>query len=168
MDDSVQSVLLTMSELSIAYVGFAAIVGALSTRSEEWTIGTRILFRSMIDTGLVNVFLCLSPNVLNLLSFEGSDLWAISSVLALLIVLGAFVGRMIQIRRTVGAPLAVGRWLLIPLIVVAIATYLVNAIVWKTPGIYVFATSMNILVNTIQFLTVMWTLFPIQIERGDA
>ena len=168
MDDSVQSVLLTLAELSIAYVGFAAIVGALSTTSEEWTVGTRILFRSMIDTGLMNVFLCLIPNVFYLLYFEGTSLWIVSSSLALLIVVLVFTGRMIQIRRTVGTPLAIGKWVLIPLMILAIAMYFTNAVVWRLPGVYVLATGVHLLVNTVQFLAVMWTLFPIRAGWGDA
>ena len=165
MIDAVQSVLLTLAEISIAYVGFAAIVGALTSKSQEWTDGTRILFRSMIDTGLVNVFLCLIPNFLYLLSLEGSTLWLSSSIITTAMVTVVFIVRMVQIRRIVRTPLAIGRWLLIPLSVTTIAVYSVNAGFWETAGPYVLATGINILLSTVQFLAVISTLFPVRSSR---
>ena len=165
MDDAVQSVLLTLAELSIAYVGFAAIVGALSSKSQEWDTGTKVLFRSMIDIGLVNVFLCLIPNFLFLLAMDGTALWTISSSIAAVLVSGVFIARMVQIRRTLGTPLRIGRLVLIPLIVVTISAYLTNAVVYAEAGLYVLATGVHILVCTVQFLAVIYTLFPIETSK---
>ena len=165
MDDAVQSVLLTLAEISIAYVGFAAIVGALSSKSQEWTAGTKILFRSMIDTGLVNVFLCLIPNFLYLFAIDGPMLWTIASSVAATLVFGVFVARMLQIRRAVGAPLAIGRWLLIPLIIATLIAYVINTVIFGVAGLYVLATGVHILVSTVQFLAVIYTLFPIESSK---
>ena len=161
MLDSTQSVLLTLAELSIAYVGFAAIVGALNARSEKWTPGTRILFRSMIDTGLMNVFVCLIPSFLFLLSLEGQTLWTISSAATVVLLAATFIARLVQIRRAIGAPLPIGKWLLIPLSIISIVAFTVNALIWQAAGVYVLATGIQLLINTVQFLAVIFALFPV-------
>jgi hypothetical protein len=161
VNDSTQSILLTLAEISIAYVGFAAIVGALSTSVEEWSTDLRILFRSMIETGLMTLFICVVPGVVSLFSLPETNLWMLSSAFAAALIVFAMITRLVQVRKTIGTPLRVAKIVLIPVMTLSVLLMLVNSLLLREAGPYTFVVLLCLLLCTVQFLAVTYRLFPL-------
>ena len=46
----------TLAEVAIAFVGFAAILGVLSARVEVWPAEVQVMFRALIEIGLIVLY----------------------------------------------------------------------------------------------------------------
>lgn len=153
-------VLLTLAEVSIAYVGFAALFGILSSRAEEWPGEVQLMFRALIEVGLVLVFLSLAPVVLALCHIDAPDRWLFASLIAMVTLLGNIGWRIHQIRTRLGhfpreAPVA------IPMVVVNLVLYAGNAVIWREPGPYVIALVNGLAGASLIFLAMVYRMFPI-------
>ena len=158
--------ILTLAEVSIAYVGFAAIFGVLSSRAEIWPPELRLLFRALIEVGLFSLFLSVCPYTLNALGIKEIDLWFYSSIGAVLAGVGMGVARLYLIRTRLPQVPVVGRYLLIPVMLITFLLFIVNAIVWREPGIYVLGIVLSLVGASAIFLALIYRLFPIP-RRGN-
>jgi hypothetical protein len=75
-------VLLTVSEVAVAFAGFASIVVVFQHRDPaQWSPAIVVRIRTMIEASLSTLFSALLPFVLHHLGLAGSELWAVSSLL---------------------------------------------------------------------------------------
>lgn len=159
--------ILTLAEISIAYVGFAAIFGILSARINIWPSELRLMFRALIEVGLFSLFLSVCPHTLNALGIKDTDLWMFASIAA---VLGGTVmasARLYLVRTRLSQVPLVGKFLLIPVMTTTLLLYLLNAIVWREPGIYILGIVLGLATASAIFLALIYRLFPIPKEGSD-
>lgn len=159
--------ILTLAEVSIAYVGFAAIFGILSTRTSVWSAELRVMFRALIEVGIFSLYLSIIPHTLNTFGVVEAHLWTYSSIAALAGGIPMGTARMYLIRTRLDKVPSVGKFLLIPLMVLTIALYLVNALVWQQPGPYVLGIVLALITGSGIFLSLIYRLFPIQKSTRD-
>jgi hypothetical protein len=154
--------ILTLAEVSIAYVGFAAIFGILSTRTRAWSPELRFMFRALIEVGIFSLYLSIIPHTLSFFGVMGSYLWMYSSIAAL--VGGILMGtaRIYLIRTRLDNVPSVGKFLLIPLTLVTLALFLVNTLLWQQPGPYVLGIVLALATASSIFLSLIYRLFPIK------
>ncbi len=165
MDYPGQDLLLTLAEISIAYVGFSAIVGALSSSSKEWNSEIKLFLRSMIEVGLFSMSLSLLPEFFLVIGLEEQYIWMSASGVGLVIGGAMFANRMRQLRTAIGRPLPVGRFVLIPLGLIAMVIMILNVVIWQTPGPYVVATMLSLTSATVMFLALVYQLFPLNLDK---
>ena len=159
--------ILTLAEVSIAYVGFAAIFGILSTRTSVWSPELRIMFRALIEVGIFSLYLSIIPHTLNTLGVVGHYLWMYSSVAALVGGVPMGAARMYLIRTRLDKVPSVGKLLLIPLMLVTIVLFLTNALVRQQPGPYVLGIVLALATGSGIFLSLIYRLFPIHRSTSD-
>ena len=153
-------ILYTLTEVAIAYVGFAAVFGVLSSRAEIWPAEVQLMFRALIEVGLLVMFLCLTPISLELLGFEDSDQWLFSSLI------GIGLGVLITIWR---AYLVRSKLIKFPrefpvLILFTILNFVIlscNVALWRSPGPYVLAVICSLAAASSIFLAMIFRMFPI-------
>jgi hypothetical protein len=159
-------ILYTLTEVAIAYVGFAAIFGALSSRAEVWPPEVQLMFRALVEVGLLIMFLCLTPIALELIDVDGADRWQVASLIG--ITLGAFLtawraylvrSRLLRLPRE--APF------LFFFTIINFAILATNAIVWRTAGPYVIAIIMSLAAGSSIFLAMIFRMFPISAKSTE-
>ena len=154
--------ILTLAEISIAYVGFAAVVGVLSTRTADWTPDLRLLFRALIEIGLFSLLLCTLPHVLAAFEMPGADLWTYASATALVGAASMAGIRIYQVRTRLGHIIAIGKFLLIPLNFASLILFALNATIWKAAGPYVVGIMILLVSASSIFLALIYNLFPVK------
>ena len=154
--------LLTLAELSIAYVGFAAVVGVISQRAAAWPLELRLMFRAMIEVGLFSVLICILPVALATTGLTDQALWFMSSIVALACGGALFSARVFLLRtRLPGVP-AISRVLLIPVSLIAMLINVANILIWREAAPYVAGALLPMGSGAVIFLTMIYTLFPLR------
>lgn len=158
------AILLTLAEVSIAYVGFAAIFGILSTRAEAWPSDVQLMFRALVEVGLAALFISVIPSGLALLQFEHAHLWLIASAIALASAVTISGWRIYLIRsRLVRFPREAP--LLLTMSTVNLALLTGNILIWRAAGPYVLALIVSLVGASSIFLAMIYRMFPILRER---
>jgi hypothetical protein len=89
MSDSISSVLQTSAEISVAFVGFASLVGVFYARTEGTLSNKiRLSLRSLLDYGLIALLACGLPLLLAEFSVAPAAMWRISSAAMAVAVVG--------------------------------------------------------------------------------
>ncbi len=81
--NAARDLLLTIAEVSIAYVGFASIVAVLSSsRPGGWEPEDRIIFRAMIEVGFLCVLMSFIPHTIASAGVPEEVVWPTASAIA--------------------------------------------------------------------------------------
>ncbi len=120
------------------------------------------MFRALIEVGIFSLYLSIIPHTLSFFGVMGAYLWMCSSIAALVggILMGA--ARMYVIRTRLDNVPSIGKFLLIPLMLLTIAVFLVNTLVWQQPGPYVLGIVLTLATSSSIFLSLIYRLFPIK------
>jgi hypothetical protein len=96
--------LLTIAEISLAFVGFSAVIVAFrQAGGRTWSQFERLLIRGMIELGFAALFFALVPHILVYLHFPDPWVWGLSSTSFGLFMAGYNVNYLIRRRRVGGA-----------------------------------------------------------------
>lgn len=153
-------VLYTLTEVAIAYVGFAAVFGVLSSRAEVWPPEVQLMFRALVEVGLLVLFLCLTPITLELVGYNGTDQWYIASMIGISLGLILTAWRAYLVRsRLVQFPreLPVFAFFSVANFVILIG----NAAFWRSAGPFVVAVITSLAAASSIFLAMIFRMFPI-------
>ena len=154
--------LLTIAEVSIAYVGFASIVAVLSSRAGGWEAQDRITFRAMVEVGFVLVLLSFIPHTLASAGVPEELVWPTASAIGVTVTASMSVRRVIQLRRHAGGVILFGRVFALPLSLFGIALNAVNVFVWQAVGPYVIALVLGLVIASGMFLLLLYRSFPLE------
>jgi hypothetical protein len=157
----------TLMEVSIAYVGFAAIFGVLSVRADGWPVEIRFMFRALIEVGLTAVLLCVYPLVVLAFEAHGPDQRLIATWLGLATGLSltgwrAYLLRRHLVRLPREAPLLFG------LSLISFIVMLGNAMLWQSPGPYILAVIITLVSTSAIFLAMIYRMFPITSQADQS
>jgi hypothetical protein len=153
-------VLYTLTEVSIAYVGFAAVFGVLSSRAEIWPPEVQLMFRALIEVGLMVMFLCLVPIALELCRVDGSDRWLFASLGAVFAGIGLTIWRAYLVRFQLQRLPREGP-VFILFTVANFGLLIGNVVLWRSPGPYVIAIVFSLAAASAIFLAMIFRMFPI-------
>ncbi len=80
MSESISGLLQTSGEISVAFVGFASLIGVFVARSTAgFPLSARLTLRALIDYGLLALSGCAIPLILHEASVSEATLWRASS-----------------------------------------------------------------------------------------
>lgn len=89
MSERISDVLLTSAEVSVAFVGFASLIGVFYARTEgRLPEGVRLSLRSLLDYGLMALVACGLPLLLRETALPATTSWRLSSGLMAALVVG--------------------------------------------------------------------------------
>lgn len=96
--------LLTIAEISLAFVGFSAIIAVFrQAGGRTWSEFERLLIRAMIELGFAALFFALVPQILAYLGFPDPWVWGLSSASLGFFMLGYHANYLIRRHRVGGA-----------------------------------------------------------------
>ena len=163
MSESAIGLLQTSAEISVAFLGFASLVGVFlastgGTRSQH----ARLVLRSLLDYGLLALLACAVPLLLNETSIDASTTWRISSGVSASFVVAYYLLSRSFYREVSQELRATGHAMSIALIIGdGLATLLLafNAVGWPfgtSVALYVFAAvAWNVLGAAMSFRLVI-------------
>lgn len=143
----------TLSELSIALIGFAGIVSAIKTDEAALRL-RRIQMTGVFSIGLVGIIYALLPQVLFAADFEEATIWRLSSAALLVTNLLSAVIRWKNLSKTDKGSLKSGFIVHVPINLVWISAG-VNAVL-GTAWLYLFTLSCLLTAGMILFGTLLY------------
>ncbi len=105
-----ESILLTISEIAVALVGFSGIVVAFGRRGGgDWTPTELLQLRTLVEPSLFALFASLVPSTIQLVSPSEALTWRLTGA-----VFGMFeiIALVLFLRRTRAAEITTGQWIL--------------------------------------------------------
>ena len=161
-----EDLLLTIAEVSIAYVGFASIVAVLSSsRPGGWEAEDRITFRAMIEVGFSVILLSFIPHTIALAGVPAEMVWPTASAIAVALMVSMTVRRVIQLRRHAGGVTRFGRVFALPITLFSIVLNAANVFVWQAPGPYVIGLVLGLVTASGMFLLLLYRSFPLDGDK---
>jgi len=157
-----EDLLILLAEISVAYVGFGSIVAALQSRSHEWSIEDRLVFRALAEVAFGAFLVAIAPHLIASFDFAEGDIWAYSSGACLLSAPVVLVVRLVQVRKTVGrAPRSLYLIGYLPFFLF-VACNAANFALWRAAGPYLFGAVTVILQASAHFLFLLYRVFPLE------
>ncbi len=156
-----ENLLLVFAEVSVAYVGFGAIVAALQSRTDSWSIENRFLFRAIVESAFGSLLVAVIPLLVSGFGYTEGALWAYSSSLVALGAVCALIFRVFQLRLAFNKQPRVLRYIAWPPTLFSLGCFVGNAFYWQAAGPYILANATMILQASVMFLVLLYRIFPI-------
>ena len=162
-----EDLLILLAEIAVAYVGFGAIVAALQSRSQSWTIEDRVIFRALAEVALGAFFVAITPHLIASFDVAERTTWAYSSGACLFSGPAVLAVRIVQVRKTFGRA-SLSHYLIgyLPFLFF-LGCNAANFLLWQAAGPYVLGTVTIILQASAHFLVLLYRVFPLTGESKD-
>lgn len=92
-------VLLTLTEVSVAFAGFSGVVAVFGRpKIGDWSIGDRYRFLALVETSLAAAFLSLLPIGLTVVQLSPEFVWRAGSILSVVYVATSYITHTLRYR----------------------------------------------------------------------
>ena len=158
----IQSILATVSEVSIALAGFTGVVAVLGNRrSHDWTAEERLQLRTLVETSLTALFASFAPSVLFLVLTSEPAVWRGANLFLGVLHFANLTAFLIRTREA--KPTASQKGLLVIGIAIILAHFLAaaNVLPWYTL-IFILGLLQQVFIAALNFVLL---LFPVDDAR---